>query len=67
MKKKYYYTAVYYNSMRSGNVYVDGEIELDPELPSIDQVCQIKIKVYHEFKDYGCESHHSVKVINILK
>lgn len=67
MKKKYYYTAVYYNRVRPGNIYVDGEIELDPELPVIDQVCQIKIKVYNECKDYGCGSHHSVKVINILK
>lgn len=67
MKKKYYYTAVYYNRVRPGNIYVDGEIELDPELPVIDQVCQIKIKVYNECKDYGCRSHHSVKVINILK
>lgn len=67
MKKKYYYTAVYHNCDGPGNVYVDGEIELDPELSSIDQVCQIKIKVYNECKYYGCGSHHSVKVINILK
>lgn len=67
MKKKYYYTAVYYRSITESNVFVDGEIELDPELPSIDGVCQIKIKVYNEYKDIGCESHHSVKVINILK
>ena len=66
MKKKYYYSAVYFYNWANKNSFVDGEIELDTESSNIERITLIKEKVFKENSSRGCGSAASVKVLAII-
>lgn len=66
MKKKYYYSAVYFHFGSARNVFVDGEIELDSESSNIERITLIKEKVFKENSSRCCENIASVKVLAII-